>query len=102
MVDRLRHALHCGLQDPVMILPPFPRRGKLPQVRPDADILVPVFARYTRADLVSPFAGPRNITALLRFQVVPGDGKYLIANHGSPAPARPGPAACGCASPQHQ
>ena len=52
------------------------------QVRPDADIMVPMYAPYTRADLVSPFAGPRNITALLRFEVVPGDGKYLIANHG--------------------
>lgn len=52
------------------------------QVRPDADITVPMYAPYTRADLVSPFAGPRNITALLRFEVVPGDGKYLIANHG--------------------
>ena len=51
------------------------------QVRPDADITVPMYAPYTCADLVSPFAGPRNITALLRFEVVPGDGKYLIANH---------------------
>ena len=54
------------------------------QVRPDADILVPMYAPYTRADLVSPFAGPRPITALLRFEVVAGDGKYLIANHGAP------------------
>ncbi|KAK9819148.1 hypothetical protein WJX81_000453 [Elliptochloris bilobata] len=51
-------------------------------VRPDADIIVPMYAPYTRADLVSPFAAPRNISALLRFEVVPGDGKYLIANHG--------------------
>ena len=43
-----------------------------------------MYAPYTRADLVSPFAGPRSITALLRFEVVPGDGKYLIANHGQP------------------
>ena len=57
------------------------------QVRPDADIVVPMYAPYTRADLVSPFAGPRNITALLRFEVVPGDGKYLIANHGQPCNA---------------
>lgn len=59
------------------------------QVRPDADITVPMYAPYTRADLVSPFAGPRNITALLRFEVVPGDGKYLIANHGGPLAPNP-------------
>ena len=58
--------------------------GILTQVRPDADILVPMYAPYTRADLVSPFAGPRPISALLRFEVVAGDGKYLIANHGAP------------------
>jgi len=60
-------------------------------VRPDADIIVPMYAPYTRADLVSPFAALRNISALLRFEVVPGDGKYLIANHG----ARPAWAAHG-------
>ncbi len=54
-------------------------------MRPDADVIVPMYAPYARADLVSPFAAPRNISALLRFEVVPGDGKYLIANHGARA-----------------
>lgn len=55
-------------------------------VRPDFDIVVPMYAPYTRKHLISPFAQPRNITVLLRFQVDKTDGKYLIANHGA-APA---------------
>ena len=55
-------------------------------MRPDFDIVVPMYAPYTRKHLISPFAQPRNITVLLRFQVDKTDGKYLIANHGA-APA---------------
>lgn len=52
-------------------------------VRPDFDIVVPMYAPYTRKHLVSPFAHPRNISVLLRFKVDKTDGKYLIANHGA-------------------
>ena len=52
-------------------------------VRPDFDIVVPMYAPYTRKHLVSPFAHPRNISVLLRFAVDKTDGKYLIANHGA-------------------
>ena len=55
-------------------------------VRPDFDIVVPMYAPYTRKALVSPFNQTRNITVLLRFKVDKTDGKYLIANHGAPAP----------------
>ena len=59
-------------------------------VRPDFDIVVPMYAPYTRKHLISPFTRPRNITVLLRFQVDKSDGKYLIANHGAaPAAGRP-------------
>ena len=53
-------------------------------VRPDFDIVVPMYAPYTRKALVSPFNQKRNITVLLRFKVDKTDGKYLIANHGAP------------------
>lgn len=50
-----------------------------------------MYAPYTQVHLVSPFTGPRNITALLRFKVDKTDGKYLIANHGAPLEwAKPG------------
>ncbi len=52
-------------------------------VRPDFDIVVPMYAPYTRTALVSPFSHPRNISVLLRFKVDKTDGKYLIANHGA-------------------
>jgi hypothetical protein len=51
-------------------------------VRPDADIIVPMYTPYTSADLVSPFSKPRPISALLRFEVKFGDGKHLMAIHG--------------------
>ena len=52
-------------------------------VRPDFDIVVPMYAPYTRKELVSPFTHDRNITVLLRFKVDKTDGKYLISNHGA-------------------
>ena len=55
-------------------------------VRPDFDIVVPMYAPYTRKALVSPFHQKRNISVLLRFKVDKTDGKYLIANHGMPTP----------------
>jgi len=55
-------------------------------VRPDADVIVPMYAPYAHADLVSPFATTRNISALLRFEITQNDGKYLMANHGARAP----------------
>ena len=57
-------------------------------VRPDFDIVVPMYAPYTVKHLVSPFAHPRNISVLLRFKVDKTDGKYLIANHGASCCAR--------------
>ena len=50
--------------------------------RPDADVLVPVFSRYGRDAVRSPFATGRNITALARFDYAVGDGKSLVAHHG--------------------
>jgi hypothetical protein len=50
--------------------------------RPDADVLVPVFAPYRHASIVSPFAAPRNISLLMRFDYPVGDGKSLVAHHG--------------------
>ena len=54
-------------------------------MRPEIDIVVPMYAPYMRKTLVSPFNQKRNITVLLRFKVDNTDGKYLLANHGVPA-----------------
>lgn len=51
-------------------------------VRPDADIVVPMFTPYTRKDIVKPSAYRRHISALLRFSVNKSDGKYLVSHHG--------------------
>eukprot|EP00884_Botryococcus_braunii_P014572 jgi/Botrbrau1/23115/Bobra.0243s0047.2 len=51
-------------------------------VRPDMDIIVPMYMQYTHADIVPPSKGPRPISALLRFEVKFGDGKNLMAIHG--------------------
>ena len=57
-----------------------------PLVRPDADVIVPMYAPYAHADLVLPFVTTRNISSLLRFEFVPGDGKYLVANYSARGP----------------
>lgn len=51
-------------------------------VRPDMDIIVPMYIPYNRADLIPPFKGPRPVSALLRFDVKFGDGKNLMVIHG--------------------
>ncbi len=50
--------------------------------RPDADVLLPMFYKYDAADVVPPLAGPRNISALLRFGCKKGDGKNLVEHYG--------------------
>jgi len=72
-------------------------------VRPIADVIVPMYAPYAHADLVSPSATTRSISALLRFETTTGGGKYLIANHGARArPARRARRARTSASPRTQ
>ncbi len=51
-------------------------------IRPDADIVVPMFTPYALRDIVKPSANLRHISALLRFSVNNRDGKYLVSNHG--------------------
>ena len=50
--------------------------------RPNADVLVPMYYTYAAADIVSPFAGSREITALMRFGYEIGDGKNLVEHYG--------------------
>ena len=50
--------------------------------RPDADVLVPVYSPYGRANILSPFAAQRNISLLMRFDYPLKDGKSLVAHHG--------------------
>lgn len=50
--------------------------------RPNADILVPMYYNYSAAAIVSPFAGPRRISALMRFAYEIGDGKNLVEHYG--------------------
>jgi hypothetical protein len=50
--------------------------------RPNADVLVPMYYDYSAKDIVSPFAGPRSITALMRFAYQIGDGKNLVEHYG--------------------
>lgn len=50
--------------------------------RPNADVLVPMYFTYATADIVSPFASSRDITALARFGYEIGDGKNLVEHYG--------------------
>lgn len=50
--------------------------------RPDADVLLPMYYTFAAADVVAPLAGPRNISALLRFTYRKGDGKNLVEHYG--------------------
>ena len=50
--------------------------------RPDADVLVPMYYNFDPEDIVSPFAGERSISMLLRFAYTEGDGKNLVEHYG--------------------
>ena len=50
--------------------------------RPDADVLLPMYYTFAPDELVAPLAGPRPITALLRFAYRKGDGKNLVEHYG--------------------
>lgn len=52
-------------------------------VRPDADIVVPVYLSYTAKQLVPPFAHERNISVLLRIKVDANIVVNRVANHGA-------------------
>lgn len=50
--------------------------------RPGADVLVPMYYTSPEDGIVSPFAGQRDITLLLRFGYAMGDGKNLVEHFG--------------------
>lgn len=50
--------------------------------RPDADVLVPMYYNSPEAGIVSPFAGERDISMLMRFAYEKGDGKNLVEHFG--------------------
>ena len=50
--------------------------------RPDADVLVPMYYSSPEAGIVSPFAGERDISVLMRFAYEIGDGKNLVEHFG--------------------
>ena len=50
--------------------------------RPDADVLVPMYYSSSEAGMVSPFAGERDISVLMRFAYEHGDGKNLVEHFG--------------------
>ena len=50
--------------------------------RPDADVLVPMYYTSPEAGMVSPFAGERDISVLMRFAYEHGDGKNLVEHFG--------------------
>ena len=50
--------------------------------RPDADVLVPMYYSFDPEDMVSPFAGDRSISMLMRFAYAKGDGKSLVEHYG--------------------
>ena len=50
--------------------------------RPDVDVLLPMYYTFAPDELVAPLAGPRPITALLRFAYRKGDGKNLVEHYG--------------------
>ena len=50
--------------------------------RPDADVLVPMYYSSPEAGIVSPFAGDRDISLLMRFEYKLWDGKHLVEHFG--------------------
>ena len=50
--------------------------------RPDTDVLVPMYYKFDAEDIVSPFAGERSISMLMRFAYTEGDGKNLVEHYG--------------------
>ena len=50
--------------------------------RPDADVLVPMYYSSPEAGILSPFAGERDISVLMRFAYEFGDGKNLVEHFG--------------------
>ncbi len=50
--------------------------------RPDADVLVPMYYKFDPEDVVSPSAGERSVSMLMRFAYTQGDGKNLVEHYG--------------------